>query len=118
MLRSPIGKGRGRGVAMCAQHARKTPNLRCLLANVLADLLDKLSGERGRWAQQLHAIDLEMQQLPASALLFAAFVTHLPSRSEDVREALMATWARCAMHCWQGSGTSNACRKLAYVTNV
>lgn len=58
------------------------------------DLLGKLSGERSRWEQQLAELDGQLGQLPAAALLLAAFVTYLPAHPEDVRDGVLPAWAR------------------------
>jgi hypothetical protein len=59
-----------------------------------AGLLDKLSGERGRWASQLSSLASGLAALPLEALLAAAGVVHLSGQPEDVRAAVSAEWAR------------------------
>ncbi len=39
------------------------------------NLLDKLSGEKGRWVEQVHSLQTDLDAAPLSALLTAAFIT-------------------------------------------
>eukprot|EP00727_Mastigamoeba_balamuthi_P008574 m51a1_g4339 putative cytoplasmic dynein 2 heavy chain 1 isoform x1 (4695) ;mRNA; f:164362-180818 len=55
-------------------------------------LLSKLSGERDRWQQQARTIETELESLPASSLLAAAYITYLVSASEEVRAEICGEW--------------------------
>ncbi|GBG84147.1 hypothetical protein CBR_g38121 [Chara braunii] len=55
-------------------------------------LVDKLGSERVRWQSQVVVLGRELDELPISALLAAAFVTYLPSEPEDFRRAMINIW--------------------------
>jgi len=55
-------------------------------------LLQKLDGERSRWAAQVAAMNEDLGRLPLRSLLAAAFTTYLCSFPEDERAATMRKW--------------------------
>ena len=56
-------------------------------------LLEKLSGERGRWEEMAAEYNEEMRSIAGSALLAAAFITYLADESEATRAARMDEWS-------------------------
>lgn len=56
-------------------------------------LLGKLSGEKDRWKDQVHALDIQIANLPRHALMASGFVTYLPQFPEDIRTRVQAEWA-------------------------
>ncbi|KAJ9505746.1 hypothetical protein QJQ45_029247, partial [Haematococcus lacustris] len=56
------------------------------------NLLDKLSGEKGRWVKQVGTLEEELVSAPMAALLTSAFITYLPSKPEDVRSSMQQHW--------------------------
>lgn len=57
-------------------------------------LMEKLSGEGGRWSTQVAEIQVNLEGLPRIALLATAFVVYLANASEDVREYLVKQWCQ------------------------
>ncbi|KAK7201330.1 dynein heavy chain [Novymonas esmeraldas] len=56
------------------------------------DLLNKLSGEKGRWAAEAAAIGEANNTMPKRALVAAAFLTYLGQETEDGRRRSLKTW--------------------------
>ncbi|CAJ1028022.1 Dynein heavy chain, N-terminal region 2/Hydrolytic ATP binding site of dynein motor region/AAA domain (dynein-related subfamily)/P-loop containing dynein motor region/P-loop containing dynein motor region D4/Microtubule-binding stalk of dynein motor/ATP-binding dynein motor region/Dynein heavy chain region D6 P-loop domain/Dynein heavy chain AAA lid domain/Dynein heavy chain C-terminal domain containing protein, putative [Leishmania lindenbergi] len=56
------------------------------------DLLDKLSGEKDRWATEAAAIREANNTMPKRALVAAAFLTYLGQETEDGRRRFLKTW--------------------------
>lgn len=51
-------------------------------------LLSKLSGEKERWKTQVGALSQDLNNLPKSSILSAAFIAYLPAQTEQVRKAM------------------------------
>lgn len=60
--------------------------------NSAQDLLGKLSGEKGRWEQQLKELQGNLDMMPKNSMISAGFVTYLSPHSEDIRESIMKQW--------------------------
>lgn len=56
------------------------------------DLLDKLSGEKGRWAKDAEVIREDSNLMPKRALISAAFMTYLGQQTEDGRQKNLKAW--------------------------
>ena len=59
-------------------------------------LLEKLSGERGRWDTMMGQLGDDMSAIAANALLSAGFVTYLADEQEAKRAEVMAEWVQSA----------------------
>lgn len=57
-------------------------------------LLEKLSGERDRWHNQVGALRASLASLPAQSLLASAFITYLLDSAEDDRSVMVNEWRR------------------------
>ncbi|GET89825.1 dynein heavy chain, putative [Leishmania tarentolae] len=56
------------------------------------DLLDKLSGEKGRWTTEATTIREANNTMPKRALVAAAFLTYLGQETEDGRRRFLKMW--------------------------
>ncbi|KAI3384587.1 hypothetical protein SNEBB_000072 [Seison nebaliae] len=56
-------------------------------------LVSKLDGEYKRWNEQVKTFTEQINDLPKSCLLSAAFIVYLPGESEDVREEHLHYWS-------------------------
>lgn len=57
------------------------------------ELLDKLSGEKKRWATEAADIREANHTMPKRAILSAAFMVYLPAATEGVRQEFMKKWS-------------------------
>ena len=57
------------------------------------ELLDKLSGEKTRWADECTQIKERIKVMPRKALIAAGFITYLSRETEDVRLKAVKQWA-------------------------
>ncbi|EJD73854.1 cytoplasmic dynein 2 heavy chain 1, variant [Loa loa] len=62
--------------------------------DVAGTLIDRLSGEYGRWQEQIGSLQNELDCLEKGSLLSAAFVTFLGSESEQVRNEILNKWKK------------------------
>ncbi|PRP81711.1 hypothetical protein PROFUN_10811 [Planoprotostelium fungivorum] len=62
--------------------------------NAAQSLFSKLGGEKSRWEATVNAISLELEALPANALLAAAYTTYLSAATEDLRRDKVIEWSR------------------------
>ncbi|VDK75265.1 unnamed protein product, partial [Onchocerca ochengi] len=62
--------------------------------NVAGTLVDRLSGEYGRWQEQISNLQNELDCLEKGSLLSAAFVTFLGSESEHARNEVLNKWKK------------------------
>eukprot|EP01116_Phalansterium_solitarium_P024805 TRINITY_DN91_c0_g1_i4.p1 TRINITY_DN91_c0_g1~~TRINITY_DN91_c0_g1_i4.p1 ORF type:complete len:4085 (+),score=2013.94 TRINITY_DN91_c0_g1_i4:171-12425(+) len=64
------------------------------ILNSATSLFGKLGGEKQRWDQTVSEITKHLQQLPASSLMCAGFVTYLGHTPEDLRRQMLSQWAQ------------------------
>uniref|UniRef100_A0A158Q7Q4 Cytoplasmic dynein 2 heavy chain 1 n=1 Tax=Elaeophora elaphi TaxID=1147741 RepID=A0A158Q7Q4_9BILA len=62
--------------------------------NVAGTLIDRLSGEYGRWQKQIGNLQNDLDCLEKGSLLSAAFVTFLGSESERIRNEILSKWQK------------------------
>ncbi|CCW60917.1 unnamed protein product [Phytomonas sp. EM1] len=57
------------------------------------ELLEKLSDEKTRWAQDIASLRMATESMPKRALISAAFMTYIPHTIEEVRQRYLRQWA-------------------------
>ena len=56
------------------------------------NLINKLSGEKNRWADRQQSIETEVSLIPITALLAGGFITYLGGENESKRAEILAEW--------------------------
>ena len=83
-----VFKEKTREAEVLKQHLEKT----MLTLEKANNLLDKLSGEKQRWDDQVDELERIADTLPLRMLIAAGFNTYLAKKPEDVRETMLKKW--------------------------